>query len=79
MKRSVSAILLLVCIALLIISCWCPICSAISALLAIIVAYMELHSSTKMEKKLDEYDKLFQTKYNSNGDIEEMSYDCGTY
>ncbi len=32
-----------------------------------------------MEKKLAEYDKFFQTKYNSNGDIEEMVYDSGTY
>lgn len=40
---------------------------------------MELHSSTKMEKKLAEYDKVFQTKYNSNGDIEELVYDSGTY
>lgn len=79
MKRSVSAFLLFINIALLIISCWCPVCSVISALLAIIVAYMELHSSTKMEKKLAEYDKFFQTKYNSNGDIEEMVYDSGTY
>ncbi len=77
--QRVCYFLLFVSFILLLIGLFIPLCSAVSALLAIITACISLSRSSKMEKTMSEYDNAFQTRYNSKGEIEEIRIDCGTY
>jgi hypothetical protein len=79
-KINYSYFLLIVSVILLIISCWYPICSIISTLVAIIVAVIEISKSSKLERKLDSYDEAFHVERNQQGEIENgLKIDCGTY
>ena len=76
---SFSVILLIISTILLLFSFKCPICSIVSALIALAVALYEIKKSNNLENKLNSYDNALHTKYDDKGNIKEMTYDCGTY
>ena len=50
-----------------------------SASIALLVAFREIMKSSKIEKKINEYDNAFQTHYDRNGTITSMTIDSGDY
>ena len=50
-----------------------------SASIALLVAFREIMKSSKIEKKINEYDNAFQTHYDRNGNITSMTIDSGDY
>lgn len=78
-KKWLSILLLILCLVLLFFGFLYPCCTTVSSVLAIIVACVEMNNSWKTEKKLESYDKALQTKYDSNLEINGMTFDSGTY
>lgn len=53
--------------------------SEISALIAIVVAIVEIVKSNRLDKKIKAYDDALQTGYDANGKITGMTINAGDY
>lgn len=53
--------------------------SEISALIAIVVAIVEIIKSNRLDKKIKAYDEALQTGYDANGRITGMTFNAEEY